>query len=83
MRVTNDDQKPSLEDAIEHYGVKGMRWGVRQGSKTPKGLKRQGKKAAEDVVKRSQKKIAKEATVDEALDSLVIAYYMDQLVNGL
>lgn len=24
--------KPSLEDALEHYGVKGMRWGVRKSS---------------------------------------------------
>lgn len=24
------EQKPSLEEAIEHYGVKGMKWGVRK-----------------------------------------------------
>jgi hypothetical protein len=30
MRITNDDDKPSLEDALEHYGVQGMKWGVRK-----------------------------------------------------
>ncbi len=27
------EQKPSLEEAIEHYGVKGMKWGVRKSGK--------------------------------------------------
>jgi len=30
MRITNDDKKPSLEEALEHYGVMGMKWGVRR-----------------------------------------------------
>jgi hypothetical protein len=31
-RITNDDYKPSLldEEALEHYGIKGMKWGVRR-----------------------------------------------------
>lgn len=24
------DEKPDLEDVVEHFGVKGMRWGVRR-----------------------------------------------------
>lgn len=27
-----DSQKPSIEDAISHFGVKGMKWGVRKNS---------------------------------------------------
>lgn len=32
MRITNDDYKPSLlsEEELEHYGIKGMKWGVRR-----------------------------------------------------
>lgn len=34
MRVL--DNKPSLEDALLHYGVKGMKWGVRKDASTAK-----------------------------------------------
>lgn len=34
MRITNDDKKPPLDEAIEHYGVKGMKWGVRRDQAT-------------------------------------------------
>ena len=30
MITANNITKPSLEEAIEHYGVKGMKWGVRR-----------------------------------------------------
>ncbi len=33
MRITNDDLKPSLDEALEHYGVQGMKWGVRRDQK--------------------------------------------------
>lgn len=28
--IYGQEEKPSLEDALEHYGVKGMHWGVRK-----------------------------------------------------
>lgn len=28
--VLTEDEKPTLDDVIEHYGVKGMKWGVRR-----------------------------------------------------
>lgn len=31
--ITED--KPSLDDTLEHFGVKGMRWGVRQRARGP------------------------------------------------
>lgn len=30
MTFLNEEDKPSLEDAIAHSGVKGMKWGVRK-----------------------------------------------------
>ena len=30
MKTIHDIEKPSLEEALEHYGVKGMKWGVRR-----------------------------------------------------
>lgn len=30
MTILNDEDKPSLEDAMAHFGVKGMHWGQRK-----------------------------------------------------
>jgi hypothetical protein len=28
--ILGEEDKPSLEDALEHHGVKGMKWGIRK-----------------------------------------------------
>lgn len=46
----HDDLEISMEDFLEHYGVKGMRWGVRKESKTSATPK------SEDYIKAKQLK---------------------------
>lgn len=42
------DEKPSLEEALEHFGIKGMRWGVRRDPRNvaSRARDRQGRRAA-------------------------------------
>lgn len=55
MRITNDDNKPSLEDAIAHYGVKGMKWGVRKKSSTRGPTSKEIKRARQVVISKRNK----------------------------
>ena len=32
--ILNEEDKPSLEEALAHYGIRGMKWGVRRGGLT-------------------------------------------------
>ena len=50
MRITNDDKKPSLEEALEHYGVMGMKWGVRRSDKQLARASKAVKKSAKQQV---------------------------------
>lgn len=45
------EDKPSLEEALEHHGVKGMKWGVRKVRETVSspGFRREAKKVAVEV----------------------------------
>lgn len=42
-----NELKPSLDDALEHYGVKGMKWGVRKTTSSELKTAKKNNKAAE------------------------------------
>lgn len=52
-----NDKKPSREEALAHFGVKGMRWGVRNNDDIPSGSK---SKAKEPKKSKTSSKISKE-----------------------
>ena len=47
MTYLISEEKPSLEEVLEHHGIKGMKWGVRRG-----GLRSRVKGAADDQFQR-------------------------------
>ena len=49
----------SVDNVLAHYGVKGMRWGVRKGITTEKGRARSAAKAEAKAVKKGNKSAAK------------------------
>lgn len=50
------EQKPDLEETLEHFGVPGMKWGIRRGSSRSKAKADKGR---DKIVKKSRRKDVK------------------------
>lgn len=62
----------SVEDFLEHYGVKGMRWGVRRGRNAKEAPSAEASRAANirDRAKRSKPKALSNAELREAIERM-------------
>lgn len=90
MHITNDDKKPSIDEALQHYGVPGMKWGVRKKSDRPakkkhSELRREDKEtraARKSMVKKRKAEFKKADTFAKKADIALMGEFAKSLSDN-